>query len=517
MTSPYLPDDCIYYILKYLQIHRSTLFNCLLVNRFWCKATVPLLYANPYDSKTNKNIISTLISCFNKVEILQLKSQLNFININNININNEYKPLFEYLKYLETFNYDKINFVIIKWFESHLNLSYIQRNNIFENIIPIFHQSILHQSINIKQLNISLYLFYNKNYKNYNVQTFTSNLTKLNSLTLLLQDINLTNNEIVQEILNNITNICLNLKKLEITSTFRHDTSINNNTKEKLYTIIQNQNNLKVFKISHCEYLLNNILLSLEFQKYSLVYIEFKFINFCNISFKNFINLCNLKYLKFVNCKGMISSDQYEILNHASFDLRELIFIRNTWCDNCTPLLIKYLGASLKELILVENLKVPIIENISIYCLNLITLEIEIDYYVELLVFPYFKNLKIRVLDIIIYSYHDMDELIANNLPISIKEISIRFHNFHSLYFKKFLENCHNCLEIINLNHFIELEFLKIILNYIERSNNSLKFLGITNLEKVLNDEESNLLDQIKAKGVKIVNFYNSYKYDFII
>ena len=32
------------------------------------------------------------------------------------------------------------------------------------------------ESVNIKQLNISLYLFYNENYKNYDIQTFTSNL-----------------------------------------------------------------------------------------------------------------------------------------------------------------------------------------------------------------------------------------------------------------------------------------------------------------------------------------------------
>src|SRR6266542_6842414 len=211
MTSPYLPDDCIYYILKYLQKYRSTLFNCLLVNRFWCKATVPLLYANPYDNQTNKNIILTLILTFNKKEILQLKNQLKINNINNINIEKgeEYEPLFEYTKYLENFNYDKISFIIIKWFESYLNLSYNQRNKIYENIIPIFHQKILRQSNNIKQLNISLYLFYNKNYENFDIKNFKKNLKKLNSLKIILQDINLTNNEIVQEFLSIITKFCL--------------------------------------------------------------------------------------------------------------------------------------------------------------------------------------------------------------------------------------------------------------------------------------------------------------------
>ncbi|PKB93141.1 hypothetical protein RhiirA5_442190, partial [Rhizophagus irregularis] len=49
--------------------------------------------------------------------------------------------------------------------------------------------------------------------------------------------------------------------------------------------------------------------------------------------------------------------------------------------------------------------------------------------------------------------------------------------------------------------------FLKIVLNYIERSNNNLKTLGMVNLDKELNDEELKLLNQIKDKGVKIVEF----------
>src|SRR5438045_5907014 len=138
MTSLDLPDDCIYDILKYLQTNRSTLFNCILVNRFWCKAAVPLLYANPFVI-TNKDIILTLILCFDKSEILQLKNQLTLININIINISDDYKPLFEYTKYLENFNYFKIHSVIFEWFSSYLTLSYNQRSEIVKNFILIFY------------------------------------------------------------------------------------------------------------------------------------------------------------------------------------------------------------------------------------------------------------------------------------------------------------------------------------------------------------------------------------------
>ncbi|RGB39548.1 hypothetical protein C1646_689491 [Rhizophagus diaphanus] len=61
---------------------------------------------------------------------------------------------------------------------------------------------------------------------------------------------------------------------------------------------------------------------------------------------------------------------------------------------------------------------------------------------------------------------------------------------------------------MINLNYSVDYDILKIVLNYIERSNDNLKIIGIMGLDKKMNDEELKLLDQIKAKGVKIVEYY---------
>ncbi|EXX76229.1 hypothetical protein RirG_034990 [Rhizophagus irregularis DAOM 197198w] len=63
---------------------------------------------------------------------------------------------------------------------------------------------------------------------------------------------------------------------------------------------------------------------------------------------------------------------------------------------------------------------------------------------------------------------------------------------------------------MINLNQIIKLKLLKNVLNYIEKSNNSLKVLGMK-LDKELNDEELKLLNRIKAKGVEIVEFIKEF------
>jgi hypothetical protein len=335
-----------------------------------------------------------------------------------------------------------------------------------------------------------------------------------------INNINIANNEIEQEFLNDIANNCLNLRNLiiKLPQTHQHVSSnnlVSTTTIDKLCTIIQKQNNLKIFKITK-GHLLNNILLSLEFQKHSIVQIEFTKTDFINVNLNSLKNLYNLKYLTFHFCKGILL-DQCEVLNFVSFKLEELSFRRNVWNGDVTTIMIKYLGASLKRLI-VENLTIPLIENISMYCSNLVFLKIIINFRnIDLSMLPFFKNLRTNILNITIsfpYSNYINEFFInlASNIPINISKITIYLLNSSNtiLLFKEFLENCHNNFEIIGINHIIELEFLKIILNYIKRSDNKLKILGMK-LNKELNYEESILLDQIKVKGIKIVDFYSFY------
>ncbi|CAG8671186.1 16926_t:CDS:1 [Funneliformis mosseae] len=514
MTTPHLPDDCIYYILKHLQNNHSTLFECLLVNRFWCKVTVPLLYVSPFetiDKRHNYSIIMTLITCLNKAEIVQLRNQLNFINVQNIKINIEYKPLFDYTKYIEIYNDTIINLIIFNWFNRHLNLIDYQRKGMLDNFISTFHQSMLNQCVNIKQLNISLIQFEKENFNIQFIKNFSSNLLKLTCLNL--KNFNEINNEVVLEFLNSIENNCLNLKKLELSlyKSYPLETLAG-----KLCSIIQQQQHLNIIKLSHCDFILDDIFLSLEFQRFSLTYFEFSYTNFSHASFKDFIDLSNLKYLKFYGCKE-ISLENCEILKFASFNLKELILQYNSWKSNITISMIKYLGISLQRLLVSDKTTIQIIQTISNYCLNLSTLEIKIETNTDISIFPYLKNLNIKILNIQIFinnnNMGDWFISLANSLPSSVEEIS--FHSitlFHSSYFKILLDNCHGYLVTINLNDYINLYNLKAVLDYAERSNHHLRLLGIRMIGTRLNEEESQLLNKIKEKEVNVMEFNSIYK-----
>src|SRR5947208_1286152 len=122
MNVPQLNDDCIYYIIKSLQnSSHSTLFNLLLVVRFWCKVAIPLLYKISFSKLKDKSkilIIQTFLLCLNEKEKNYLTKQNNIHN-KTLNLNlfqsNVLKPIFEYSKYIKQLPENEIYGAVDHW------------------------------------------------------------------------------------------------------------------------------------------------------------------------------------------------------------------------------------------------------------------------------------------------------------------------------------------------------------------------------------------------------------------
>ncbi|POG67093.1 hypothetical protein GLOIN_2v311856 [Rhizophagus irregularis DAOM 181602=DAOM 197198] len=128
----------------------------------------------------------------------------------------------------------------------------------------------------------------------------------LSSLSFCLDTINKKfEQEFLISIPNNLRQLIIDFPQNSI-GTYQRGALINTTTWERLCKTIQEQNKLKIFKINSFQTLSNNVLLSLEIQKHSLVHIEFKNIRFNNVDLKDFNNLYNLGYLKFECCKGIL-------------------------------------------------------------------------------------------------------------------------------------------------------------------------------------------------------------------
>ncbi|CAG8461567.1 2384_t:CDS:1 [Cetraspora pellucida] len=144
-----LTDDCYLEIIKNFEHNYHTLYNCLLVNRLFCRITVPLLWADPlYNvSKHSINIISIYLSYLNENEKYQLTSNTYQVDLSCI----FQKTLFEYAKFLETYSSCKIKNVISLWYQYTQDISKPSLE------IPTFMtiQSMLFRSCKrIKKLNI---------------------------------------------------------------------------------------------------------------------------------------------------------------------------------------------------------------------------------------------------------------------------------------------------------------------------------------------------------------------------
>src|SRR6266498_1363754 len=70
--SPSLTPDCFAEILVHLQDDKSTLYNCLLLNRLCCRLVIPLLWKRPFDLIQQSSSLvergETTTSTFNSLE-----------------------------------------------------------------------------------------------------------------------------------------------------------------------------------------------------------------------------------------------------------------------------------------------------------------------------------------------------------------------------------------------------------------------------------------------------------------
>ncbi|RIA79924.1 hypothetical protein C1645_27909 [Glomus cerebriforme] len=83
---------------------RRTLHSCILVNRSWCRAAIPLLWRNPfyYFKSGNAKLIDTYISCFGYEEYEYLEEEGLVLHRTSYA-----RPTFDYASMLKRLDYDR--------------------------------------------------------------------------------------------------------------------------------------------------------------------------------------------------------------------------------------------------------------------------------------------------------------------------------------------------------------------------------------------------------------------------
>ncbi|CAG8681955.1 30380_t:CDS:1, partial [Racocetra persica] len=153
-----LPDDIIYDILPHLHDDMRTLYRCLLVNRLWCRITVPILWRRPFtiSSKpfTNKHrtsrtlIIQTYVSCLNQDELAYLiPYKIDFLDIQS--------TLFPYEKYLQELSDNAIDKGVKGWFQvKKLIFPFVEYDHRAEAITYALWRMFMRQCVKIQSVSI---------------------------------------------------------------------------------------------------------------------------------------------------------------------------------------------------------------------------------------------------------------------------------------------------------------------------------------------------------------------------
>jgi hypothetical protein len=113
------PAECLDEIFEYLEDDKLILYLCLLVNRFWCKIAVRILWRNIWDFKNTyqqqrplsvaSSILSTLITCLpNESKELLYKNEI-FISAPTSN-----PPLFNYPEFCKVLSINEITKIVYK-------------------------------------------------------------------------------------------------------------------------------------------------------------------------------------------------------------------------------------------------------------------------------------------------------------------------------------------------------------------------------------------------------------------
>ncbi|RIB04196.1 hypothetical protein C2G38_2223020 [Gigaspora rosea] len=110
-----LPTDCLVEVLRHLKYDITSLYSCILVNRLWCKFSIPLLWCSPFEFTRHNNkselIIQTYVSCFSEEEKNQFYDKVFLIPDFQ-----ELAPTFNYPSYLHNLDIPTFESAVRNWF-----------------------------------------------------------------------------------------------------------------------------------------------------------------------------------------------------------------------------------------------------------------------------------------------------------------------------------------------------------------------------------------------------------------
>jgi len=322
-------------IFKYVNCQENGLYSCLLVNKYWCKNVLPLLWASPFKcpyilsswiplnsytlskeafTQLNKyKFIDIYLSCLDDKEFFYLKSLFqNHYSIKLSSGKSGKKPLMNYPSFLQEIFYDDMEMTIYFYLMNNFRQNFKEQQILV--IATFLMKLFLSESTNLRIINFDRYkIFYKLDIPNLLPVKSAKTLDRLVKFQINHDRSILTQNTI--NLLTFISFHCKNIHYLDFK--FKHY-EYNDKILQLIIGIIKSQNHLSEFNISniknHFEIILLNLLL---LHKNTLVSIRLDHVYITETSvdiLKQFMNIRKIKLLHCNKCTSEVLLDYSEYL-----------------------------------------------------------------------------------------------------------------------------------------------------------------------------------------------------------
>ncbi|RGB27540.1 hypothetical protein C1646_768966 [Rhizophagus diaphanus] len=546
--------NCFEEVLQYLIEDPGTLYSCILVNRNWCRITIPILWSDPFNNIKRKNPNNANLSIRTFISCLEDSGKSTLIN-EFIKIPNSWeKPLFDYPKYLKIFKYDhfgkmlenfvRINYKLLIEMKTDLNKIYMIITSVIMEMIfkksgklitlQYIHDHISSQRI-IYTLDLLLYSYNRNNFEEgRRKNSHYISLKKLTTLKFFAYCIHEESYTIIwPTFFNTLAKLAKNIQEIFIH--FPSDDEIDCDLKKvypAIVNLIKSQRNLKRLEIneSHCskmdQKIINSLILT---QSNTLTNFklngEIKFINLLQL-LENCKNLRSIHIYK-LNKYGDIPKNINELIKSSTSSLEKFCHwnphsffqYQTNNADYEITLTLKMISKNLKKFAC-NYICDDIFNTIKNYCINIshLCLFITYDTFEKISnLLPFMKNLYYLYLESskvdIVLLKPNMLQLLSFSLPNSLKHLSLNL-SISLEFLKIFLINCNINLNTLELYNIQDVNYkISVYINDYYNRNNQLKLLKLDNM---LYSKFKNLYYHIHKKkiGYKIVENFKPIWFD---
>src|ERR1044072_327203 len=119
LFSRYLQEKSTY-IIQNLRNNFNALYSLALVNRFWCRLAVPLLWEDPFSVEYRENLSFHFIDVYFLLLSNNDKSKVKELKFYEFDSNSQ-KPSFNYPSLIKTLNITRLHWHVTNWIAHHIS------------------------------------------------------------------------------------------------------------------------------------------------------------------------------------------------------------------------------------------------------------------------------------------------------------------------------------------------------------------------------------------------------------